>query len=127
MAMREERPQVQPETVAPAQVQPVSVSVPGPVLSRPGVVRDSSSGLSSRPGSRPGSMLQLNTQVPPSKDLTSQLNLEVRPVQAPAPAPTPIPVSTVSSRDQYYKTNFAVIQLSKTYGKILMLNFRGTL
>ena len=91
MAMREERPAILTDpaaaAAAPKPPQPVSAALPA----RP-IFREPSSGLSSRPGSRPGSMLQLNSTVPPSKDLTSQLNLEVRQISA------PIHVSTVSVR-----------------------------
>jgi hypothetical protein len=99
MAMREERPTILSEPAGQKPAQPASGVLPA----RP-PARETSAGLSSRPGSRPGSSLQLNTPVPPGKDLTSQLNLEVRPVAAPAPVPPPIPVSTVSARPVAFPT-----------------------
>ena len=96
MAMREERPAILADpaaAAAPKPPQPASAALP----SRP-LVREASSGLSSRPGSRPGSTLQLNSTLPPSKDLMSQLNLEIRPMPAPAPVPPPVHVAAASVR-----------------------------
>jgi hypothetical protein len=88
MAMREDRPLAPEPDAAAKPSQPIPEVIPNRQN-----VREPSAGLASRPGSRPGSMLQLNASTPPSKDITSQLNLEIRPI------PTkPIPVSTVTSR-----------------------------
>jgi hypothetical protein len=88
MAMREDRPLAPEPDAAAKPSQPIPEIPPNRQT-----VREPSAGLVSRPGSRPGSMLQLNASTPPSKDITSQLNLEIRPI------PTkPIPASTVTSR-----------------------------
>ena len=74
MAMREERPLAQDNSSKPSQ--PVPTSIPNTTTKR-----EPSVGALSRPGSRPGSTLQLNSQIPlSSKDITSQLNLEIRPL-----------------------------------------------
>ena len=86
--MREDRPLVLDNSSAVNKApQPLSSS--GIIPNRQ-IVREPSAGLvNSRPGSRAGSTLQLNSSIPPSKDITSQLNLEIRPI--PAPAPTIVP------------------------------------
>jgi hypothetical protein len=94
MAMREDRPLVLDNSspLNKQASQPLSSS--GIIASRQ-IAREPSAGLSnSRPGSRAGSTLQLNSSIPPSKDITSQLNLEIRPI--PAPAVTVVP--TVATR-----------------------------
>ena len=81
--MREDRPLVLDNSSAANKTsQPISSS--GIIANRQ-IVREPSAGLvNSRPGSRAGSTLQLNSSIPPSKDITSQLNLEIRPIPAPA-------------------------------------------
>ena len=86
--MREDRP------MAPDPAAEAKPSQPVPeVLPNRQIVREPSAGLGSRPGSRPGSMHQLNASTPQSKDIANQLNLEIRPIPA-----KPIPISTVSAR-----------------------------
>ena len=83
MAMREDRPLVLDNSSAVSKTsQPISSSS---IIANRQIVREPSAGLiNSRPGSRAGSTLQLNSSIPPSKDITSQLNLEIRPIPAPA-------------------------------------------
>ena len=75
MAMREERP-----LAVDNSSKPISTSFNNNINNINTTKREPSVGALSRPGSRPGSTLQLNSQIPPSKDITSQLNLEIRPL-----------------------------------------------